>query len=215
MPAASRWKCSQEVIEPARDDPVAQDLLLAVDVVEEHLQRLDALRDATLEPRPLGRRDHPRHQVQRERSLLAGQREGDALVDERAAERLGPRRQLGGVRRGKLGEDALVRPADVALGVEHLVEGLRVAARRCCTRRRCRRDVWTRRRPCARIGRHLAGRVRRLTLDMLPHASSFGRPVARSLWGFTRRAGNLNPRCPRVGRPRNLWSTPKLTFRRN
>ena len=29
--------------QPARDHPVAQDLLLAVDVVEVHLQRLDPL----------------------------------------------------------------------------------------------------------------------------------------------------------------------------
>ena len=111
--------------QPARDDAVAQDLLLAVDVVEVHLQRLDPLLDAALEPGPLGRRDHPRHQVQRERALLAGQRERDALVDERAAERVGAGFELGGVGRGKLGVDALVGAADVALAVEHLVEGLR------------------------------------------------------------------------------------------
>ena len=68
------------------------------------------------------------HEVQRKRPLLAGQRERDALVDERAAQRVGAGLQLRGVGRGKLGEDALVRAADVALGVEHLVEGLRIAA---------------------------------------------------------------------------------------
>jgi hypothetical protein len=41
--------------QPARDDPVAQDFLLAVDVVQVVLQGLDPLRDAALEPRPLGR----------------------------------------------------------------------------------------------------------------------------------------------------------------
>ena len=41
--------------QPAWDDPVAQDFLLAVDVVEVVLQGLDPLRDASLEPRPLGR----------------------------------------------------------------------------------------------------------------------------------------------------------------
>ncbi len=114
--------------QPARDDAVAQDLLLAVDVVEVVLQRLDPLPDALLEPRPLGGGDHPRHQVERERTFLTGQRERDALVDERAAERVGARFELGGVGRGELGEDALVGPADVALRVEHLVEGLGVAA---------------------------------------------------------------------------------------
>ena len=114
--------------EPARDDAVAQNLLLAVDVVEVMLQRLDPLPDAALEPRPLSRRDHPRDEIQRKWALLAGQREGDALVDERAAERVGAGFQLRGVGRSKLGEDALVRAADVALGVEHLVEGLRIAA---------------------------------------------------------------------------------------
>ena len=113
--------------EAAGDDAVAQDLLLAVDVVEVMLERLDPLGDAALEPRPLGRGDHPRDEVQRKRPLLAGQRERDALVDEGAAERVGAGFQLRGIGRGKLGEDALVRSADVALGVEHLVEGLRVA----------------------------------------------------------------------------------------
>ena len=114
--------------QPARDDAVAQDLLVAVDVVEVLLQRLDPLHDAALEPRPFGGGDHPRHEVQRKRPLLAGQRERDALVDERAAERVGAGGQLGRVRRGKLGVDALVRAADVALPVEHLVERRGVAA---------------------------------------------------------------------------------------
>ena len=132
--------------QPARDHAVAQDLLLAVDVVEVHLQRLDALRDAALQARPLGRRDDPRHQIERERPLLTRQRERDALVDERAPERLGAGREFGGVRRREFGEDALVGSADVALRVEHLVEGLGVAARGCCSRRRCLRAVW---RACA------------------------------------------------------------------
>ena len=114
--------------EAARDNPVTQDFLLAVDVVEVVLERLDPLGDATLEARPLRSGDHPRHEVQRERPLLAGKRERDALVDERSSERIGPGLQLGGIRRGKLVVDALVRPPDVARSVEHLVEGLRIAA---------------------------------------------------------------------------------------
>ena len=170
--------------QPARDDAVAQDLLLAVDVVEVHLQRLHPLRDARLEARPLGRGDHPRHQVERERTFLARQRERDALVDEGAAERVGARFELGGVRRGELGEDALVGPADVALRVEHLVEGLGVAAQivvavedpvvACGAAAELVRD-----------GRAVSGgNVRRLTLDMLPHTTRFGRPVASASCHF-------------------------------
>ncbi len=83
---------------------------------------------------PRSRRDHSAAEITRgTRSsgngpLLPGQRERDALVDEGPAQGLGARFQLGGVGRGEFGEDALVRPADVALGVEHLVEGLRVGA---------------------------------------------------------------------------------------
>lgn len=107
--------------QPARDDSVAQDLLIAVDVVEVHLERLDPLLDALFQLRPLGGRDDPGHQIQRKRPFLARQRERDALVGERAAERFGPGRQLVGVRRRQLGEDALVETAHGALGVEHLV----------------------------------------------------------------------------------------------
>lgn len=94
--------------QPARDDAVAQDLLFAVDVLEVHLQGLNALFDALLQPRPLSRRDHTRHQVQRQRAFLPGQREGDALVDEGPVERVGAGLQFGGVRRGEFGVDALV-----------------------------------------------------------------------------------------------------------
>ena len=80
--------------QPARDDPVAQDLLFAVDVVEVGLQRLDPLGDPLLEPGPLRRGDHPRNEIEGERPLLAGQGERDALVDEGTPQRLGPGRQL-------------------------------------------------------------------------------------------------------------------------
>ncbi len=126
IPAAWRWKCSQEVTRRRGNDPVLQDLLLAVDVVEVHLESFDALGDASLQSRPFGGRDHPWHEVERERPLLTRQREGDALVGERAAKRLGAGRQFRGVRGRELAVDALVRAADVALSVEHLVEGLGV-----------------------------------------------------------------------------------------
>ncbi len=114
--------------QPARDHPVAQDLLVAVDVVEVGLQRGDALFDAAFQPGPFGGRDHPGHQVQRERALLAVQREGDALIGEGPVQRLGARRQFGGVRRRQFLVDPLVRSADRALGIEHLVERVGVGA---------------------------------------------------------------------------------------
>ena len=119
--------------EAAGDDAVAQDLLLAVDVVKVCLERLDPLGDAALESRPLRRGDDSRHEVEGKRPLLAGQRERDALVGEGAAQRVGAGFQVRGIGRGKLGEDALVRSAHVSLGVEHLVEGLRVATKTVVT----------------------------------------------------------------------------------
>ena len=116
--------------EPARDDPVVQDLLVAVDVVEVQLEGLDPLGDAALQPGPLRGRDHPRHQVQRKRPFLTRQRKRDALVDERAAQRIGPGLEFRSVRRREFGVDALVRPADIALSIEHLVESHRVGVRR-------------------------------------------------------------------------------------
>ena len=121
----------------ARDHAVAQDLLIPVDVVEVALEGIDALGDAPLQPVPFGGRDHPRHQVQRERPLLTGQRKRDALVDERPGQRLGAGLEIRRVRRRELGVDALVRAADIALGIEHLVEGHRIGRPTCCTRRRC------------------------------------------------------------------------------
>src|SRR5271170_8251754 len=116
--------------QPARDDAVTQDLLVAVDVVEVGLEGLDALGDATLQPRPLGGRDDSRDLVQRKRPLLTGQRERDALVDKGPAQRLGAVVEVGGILRRQLSVDALIGSADVALSVEHLVESFRVATTR-------------------------------------------------------------------------------------
>jgi hypothetical protein len=112
--------------EPPRDHRVAKDVLLAVDVVEIHLQRLDPLRDAALQPRPFGGGDHAGNEVERKRPLLAGQRKRDALVDESAAERVGAGGQLGRVGRRQLGVNALVGGPHGVGVVEHLVERRRV-----------------------------------------------------------------------------------------
>ena len=69
--------------EPARHDAVGQDLAGAVHVGEEALERQHPLAHARLDPDPLRLVDDPRHEVERERPLLTGERERDALVAER------------------------------------------------------------------------------------------------------------------------------------
>jgi hypothetical protein len=92
---AARWadavRGAREVAaadhEAPRHDPGADDLAGVVDVVDEAVQRADALREAALDVRPLGRRQDPQDEVQRERALerraaLAGRVERDALLQE-------------------------------------------------------------------------------------------------------------------------------------
>ena len=107
--------------EALRDDHFAQDRLLAVDVVEEHLERLDPLLDAALEPVPLRGGDHAGHEVEGERPLLTRQRERDALVDECAPEGVRPRGEVLDDDRGEGIVDAPIGSADGAV-VKHLVE---------------------------------------------------------------------------------------------
>ena len=70
------------------DDPLADDLAPVVDVVDERVQRPQALGEAALDRLPLGRRDDPRHEVEREGALLVaravgvGDRERDPLLAE-------------------------------------------------------------------------------------------------------------------------------------
>ena len=161
--------------QPTRDDPVAQDLLFAVDVVEVGLERLDPLGDSLLEPGPLRRGDHPRDEIKREWPLLAGQGERDALIDEGTPQRVGAGRQLRGVRWCQLGEYALVGATNVALGVEHLVKGLRIAAQAVVAAENpsWRTGFGERVRDDCVVS---AGSVRRLTIDMLHQLRRFGRP---------------------------------------
>ena len=72
--------------QPPRHDALADDLARVVDVVDEGVERADALRQAALDRDPLVGRDDPRDEVQREGAVLgavlAGQLEGDALLHE-------------------------------------------------------------------------------------------------------------------------------------
>ena len=73
----------------ARHDPVVEDLLVVVDVVDEEVERLDALPQPRLDQPPLAGRDQARDQVERKDPLSPLRRvgvdgEGDPLVQEGA-----------------------------------------------------------------------------------------------------------------------------------
>jgi hypothetical protein len=70
-----------------RDDPLANDLAIVIDVVDEQVERAHALREPTLDHAPLVAAQDARDQVEREgpvagRAVGAARVEGDALLDE-------------------------------------------------------------------------------------------------------------------------------------
>ena len=98
-----------------------------VDVLEEQVERGDALGQPLFDRAPFGRGEDARHQVVGEDPLgallLAVDREGDALVQERQLGRLLEIAQLvGGQLKHALVERAVGRPRR-ARGIEHLVVG--------------------------------------------------------------------------------------------
>ena len=109
-----------------RDDAVLDDPLLVIDVVDEQVERADALLQAALDAAPFRGRDDPRHDIERKDPLGAGavavDVEGDAHVQERALGGLLPAEELAvGQRFDELAERARRRPR-LAVGVEHLIE---------------------------------------------------------------------------------------------
>ncbi len=105
-----------------RDHPVAHGVLRSVHVGEEPLERAHPLRDARLDHAPVGCRDDPRHGVERERPLLAGEVERDALREVRARQRIGATAQLLLRHPRERRVELAVRLAHLAgLGGEHLV----------------------------------------------------------------------------------------------
>ena len=107
-----------------RDDPVVEDAGAVVDVVEEGLQRPNPLGDALGDAVPLAGGEDPGHDVERKRSLLAVQIEGDALVHEGPGQSTGPG---GDVLRAHLRDHrddvAVVRSGSPGR-LEHLVDGV-------------------------------------------------------------------------------------------
>jgi diguanylate cyclase (GGDEF)-like protein len=71
----------------ARHHAVGQDLAGAVDIGQEVLERQHPLTHAGFDADPLGLVDDARHEVERERSFLTGERKRDALVAERPVAR--------------------------------------------------------------------------------------------------------------------------------
>src|ERR1035437_9513154 len=71
-----------------RHDAVVEDLLLVVKVIDEQVQRVNALLETLFQPAPLDRRDNARHNVEREdllhARLLAVHIEGDPHLHQRA-----------------------------------------------------------------------------------------------------------------------------------
>ena len=69
-----------------RHHPGAQDVAVAIDVVDVEVDRLDPLGQPTFEPRPFGRGEHARNDVERDQPLLGVRfsidREGDADAPE-------------------------------------------------------------------------------------------------------------------------------------
>ena len=106
----------------ARDDPVGDHPAVGVDVGQERLQGTDPLGDAGVDDVPVVGRDDPGHHVQRERSLDATDVEGHSGLGVVVRERLGDRPQLVRGRPTQRLVHRRVRRADIAVGVDHLVE---------------------------------------------------------------------------------------------
>ena len=109
--------------QPPRDHAVGEDLTGAVHVAEEAFEREHPLADARLDDRPLVGVDDAGHEVERERTLLARVREGDALVVERPVAGCAARLEVvPGEGAEHLVQRLVVRPRLVGAR-EHLVPG--------------------------------------------------------------------------------------------
>ncbi len=138
---ATRWLdpggCTPEVLgrgdEPSRHDVVSHAALRTVHVGEEGLQGADTLGHARVDDLPVLRADDARHDVQRERPLLAGVVERDALREVGAGQRLRPRVQVLVGHLVDLAVDRGVGLAHLALDIHGLVPGTtgRVAGPGC------------------------------------------------------------------------------------
>ena len=111
----------------ARDEPVLEHAAVAVDVVQEEIERSDALLQSRFEACPFGRGDEPRQQIGRNDSLgrliVAVDRERDALVQERLLARLLAQAQLLGRQLREAAVELRVMRPHASIGGEHFVVG--------------------------------------------------------------------------------------------
>ena len=105
------------------DETVADDARRAVDVSQEVLERPDPLHHPGGHPGPLRGGEDARHYVEGERSLLAVEVEGDALVHEGTGQPGGAGRDVLGSHLGQGGGHRGVGHPGLAVPPDHLVEG--------------------------------------------------------------------------------------------
>ena len=109
----------------ARHEPGSQDLLLAVDVREEGVERLDALHETGLELAPLAALQDARDDVERDEALgrlgVAVDVEGDADAPEHHLGMAAPRGEIVLRRTVEPAGDPLVGEAGLAAALHHLV----------------------------------------------------------------------------------------------
>ena len=103
-------------------DAGAEDLAGPVDVGEEGLERPHPLAYAGLDRLPLGRAEDPRDEVERERPLLARERERDALVAKGVVARGAALLEVGVATRSGVPVERAVVLASAPRRREHLVE---------------------------------------------------------------------------------------------
>ena len=109
-----------------RNDPVVEDVLVVVDVVQEKIQRDDPLREPGLEVLPFARGNHPRDGIERKDPLralvVAVDVEGDALPQKMLVAGRPPRFEIFRLERREPFEQSLIMGSHAAISVEHLVE---------------------------------------------------------------------------------------------
>ena len=111
----------------ARHQAVLQHAAVAVDVVQEKIEREDALLQAGFEARPFRRGDDARQQIGRNdplgRLIVAIDREGDALMQERLLAGLLPQSEFFGRQFGEAAMQLRVMRPHASVGGEHFVVG--------------------------------------------------------------------------------------------
>src|SRR4051794_11233166 len=109
-----------------RDDAVLDDLLLVINVVQEKIQRDDALREATFEIFPFLGRNNARHEIERKNTLgaagIAIDVERHALAKEREIHRMAFGVKILASQAAEGGIQFFVMAENLSVAPEHFVE---------------------------------------------------------------------------------------------